>query len=332
MALPDAAMAGDGDRTMAIPDAMAQLRGASGVNIASAPAAAAPAKKSNAGLFVGLGLLAVVGGGIAVVSSQGGKSAEAPAAAVAAAPAEKPKVKLVIRASGAAEVLVDGKPECMSKDVCEVQTELGPHKVIAKNTDGKGVDQQVELVRDGQEVELKVPAVEKKAEAAAAAQGPAVVLRVVPDSAKVSVNGKPVALTAGTGPIPGLKVGDKLIVIASADGHKEETKEFIVKNPSAELFELKLEKSAGGSAPASSGASSSKPKEAAAEPGVVVVRAKPWANVMVKGKSYGETPQNITLPPGKYTVTLKKGSVEKTATATIKSGGRSEVFVDMSEP
>ncbi len=335
MALPGASLqVGDSDRTMALPDAMSQVRmnaatlGSQGGHLAPAPA------KSNVGLIVGILLAVLVAGAIAAFLKFGMGPAEAPPAAAVAAPAvpaEKPKLKLSVKAPGAVEILVDGKPECMGKELCDVSVEAGKHKVIAKNDAGKGVDQEVNVASDGQVVELKLPAVEKKPDVPppVVAQGPAVLLKIQPDTATITVNGKPVVLDKGTASLPGTKVGDKLIVIAQADGFKPETKEFEVKNPSAELFELKLQRD---KPTPTVGQTESKTKEpAAAGPGKVKINAKPWAKIEIKGKDYELTPKEVTLPAGKYTVVLTKGSVRKTVGVTVRTGETASVSVDMTE-
>lgn len=336
MALPGASLqVGDSDRTMALPDAMSQVRmNAATLSPQASPMAPAPAK-SNVGLIVGILFAVLAAGAIAAYLKFGAGNGEPPpAAAVAApaAPAEKPKLKLSVKAAGAVEILVDGKTECMGKEVCEVAVEAGKHKVIAKNDAGKGVDQEVEVASDGQVVELKLPVVEKKPDVPppAAAQGPAVLLKIQPENATITVNGKPVVLDKGNASLPGTKVGDKLIVIAQAEGFKPETKEFEVKNPSAELFELKLQRDK--PAP-TAGQAEPKAKEpaAAAGPGKVKINAKPWAKIEIKGKDYELTPKEVTLPAGKYTVTLTKGSVRKTVGVTVRAGETASVSVDMTE-
>ena len=330
MALPDAAMPADADRTMALPDALAHMRSKSQIAIAAAQLPPPMAtQKSNMGLFVGIGVAAAVAIGIAALVLFRKNDEPAPAAAAAVvAPVEKPKLKFFVKAPGAAEIMVDGKTECMSKDTCEVSVEAGKHKVIAKNAEGKGVDQEVEVAKGGESVELKVPEASKKVEApvaAPAASGLAFV-KVSPDNATVTANGQPVALVGGTGKIANVKAGDAVKIEAKADGHKTETADHVV-TKDGEIFEIKLEKEKATAAPTGG---SDKPKEAApAGPGKLTVSAKPWAKVSIKGKDYGLTPQTISLPAGKYTVTLVKGSVTKTAGATVKAGGSASVSVDM---
>ncbi len=325
MALPSPLAHGDSDRTMALPDAMAQLRGKSNVAIS---AAHAPAKKSNAGLFAGIGVAvaAAIGIGAFVATKDNGPTP--PPVAAQVAPVEAVKYKITVKAPGAAKIYIDGKVACMGKDECDESVEAGEHKVMAENADGKGVDQKLKLGRD-EVVVLTVPPVEKKAEAApqVAAQGANFFVRVQPENAAVTVNGQPVQLVGGSGKIANAKVGDALKIEAKAEGHKAEMVEKMAMKD-GEIFEIKLEKDK----PAAV-AGSDKPREAApAGPGKLTVNAKPWAKVQIKGKDYGLTPQQITLPSGKYTVVLVKGTVQKTASVTVKAGGSAAISVDMNEP
>ncbi len=328
MALPDAALPADGDRTMAIPDAMAAMRSKSQIAIPMQGASQIIVQKqSNTGLLIGIGALLAVAIGIGAFVLLGKKEEPPAAAAVAAAaaPVEKPKLKFFIKAPGAAEILVDGKPECMSKDTCDVEVEAGKHKVIAKNADGKGVDQEIDVQKGGEVVELKVPEIVKKADPApqAAAAAPNVFVKVAPDNAVVTVNGQPLALVGGTGKVASVKAGDALKIEIKAEGHKTETVDRMVTKD--ETFEFKLEKDKGTAA----ATTPTEKKDAPAGPGKLTVSAKPWAKVVIKGKEYGLTPQTITLPAGKYSVTLIKGTVTKTAGATVKAGGTATVSVDM---
>lgn len=323
MALPSLSPA-DSDRTMALPDAMAQLRNKSQVALA----AAAPPKKSNAGLFAGIGVAVAAAIGIgAFVATKDNTPPPAPVAAVAA-PAVVQKFKITVKAPGAAKIYIDGKVACMGKDECDETVEAGEHKVMAENSAGKGVDQKLKLERD-EVVELKVPEADKKVEPApvVAAQGANFFVKIQPENATVTVNGQPVQLVGGSGKIGSAKVGDALKIEVKAEGHKAETVDKMAMKD-GEIFEIKLEKDK----PAAV-AGTDKPKDPTpAGPGKLTVNAKPWAKVQIKGKDYGLTPQQITLPSGKYTVVLVKGTVQKTASVTVKAGGSAAISVDMNEP
>jgi hypothetical protein len=49
--------------------------------------------------------------------------------------------------------------------------------------------------------------------------------------------------------------------------------------------------------------------------------------VSIGTKAYGETPMKLTLPPGRYGITLTSGdgSKKKTVPVTVTSGGRVQV-------
>ena len=61
-----------------------------------------------------------------------------------------------------------------------------------------------------------------------------------------------------------------------------------------------------------------------AEPGFLDVAVDPWASLTVDGRSYGQTPTKISLPPGSHRVVLSNSELEKVESLTvkIKSGER----------
>ena len=70
------------------------------------------------------------------------------------------------------------------------------------------------------------------------------------------------------------------------------------------------------------------PAEAPKAPGFVYVDViDSWALVSIGTKAYGETPMKLTLPPGRYGITLTSGdgSKKKTVPVTVTSGGRVQV-------
>lgn len=332
----DTAMAGpaDADRTMALPDAMSQLglangRGGTGSRtMADMPAA--PAKKSKAGVFVGVGVVVAavlgVGGYVAMnhdkpaTPQQAGIAVPGPAGDAAR---PKQKVQLVIKAPGANRIDVNDNPVC-TKDECAYSGEVGAElKITARNGDRIQIAHHVLEKDDSLTLELP-KAEEKKPEVAVPAQAasPVVIVQVSPPSAEVLVNGQKIELTGGNGKVPNAKLGDTIKVEAKAEGHKSETKDFLVKNPQLETFEIKLErekeKPAGGAV-----------AQAPSGPGKLVVNAKPWAKVSEKGKDLGLTPVKVDLPAGKHTLTLTKGGVSKTVTVSIKPGQTATQNVDM---
>ena len=54
------------------------------------------------------------------------------------------------------------------------------------------------------------------------------------------------------------------------------------------------------------------------EPGYLDVAVDPWASVTVDGKSYGQTPKKISLPPGSHRVVLRNIELDKLETVTVK--------------
>lgn len=323
---------GDSDRTMALPDAAARLGlpgagpGPGGRTLVGEPIAP---KKSKAGLFVGLGVLvaAVVGIGAFVgLGSQSGTQVVQGGQAVPP-PAPEPRFKLTIKAPGAKEIAVNDELICTNKDECPYEAEKGSKiKVLAKDGDRK------ELVHatvdsDGQVIAIKLPEPVKTAEPPKPtdAANPVVIVQVQPPTATVTVNGQPLTLVNGNGKVPGVKLGDTIKVEAKADGHKTETKDFLVKNAQLETFDINLPKEQK-EAPKSGGG---EVKAAPTGPGKVVVNAKPWAKVSVKGKDLGLTPVKVDLPAGKHTLTLVKGSVTKSVTVNVKTGQTTTSNVDM---
>jgi serine/threonine protein kinase len=64
--------------------------------------------------------------------------------------------------------------------------------------------------------------------------------------------------------------------------------------------------------------------------GSLVLRVRPWAKVKIGGKRYGTTPIDpLSLPAGRYTVTLSWEGKVKKLPATIKRGGRVTLKADM---
>jgi hypothetical protein len=73
------------------------------------------------------------------------------------------------------------------------------------------------------------------------------------------------------------------------------------------------------------------PRPAPQRPGRILVRANPWADVLVDGTAIGVTPLSpISLKPGRHTVTLSNSDLKRTRTLTVevRSGRDSKVEVD----
>jgi hypothetical protein len=339
MALDSSALAapGDADRTMALPDAAAMLSGmrpASGPNASRTMAAVEPPKKSNVGLIVGgvVALAVVVGVGMVMMGGEKPKAAN-----VGAPPAAPVKVLLTIKAAGAKQISVlGGEMVCTNKDECTYKADKGVEiSVLAKDGDRQQME-KITPESDGQVLEIKLPAAEKKVEAVAAAATTILAIEVVPANADVTIAGQHVPVAGGIAKLPTAKLGDTLKVEVKAEGHKPMVKDVLVATPTVqkEVFKLESEKKADAPAAAAreggAAGEGDEGKAAAAGPGHVKVTATPWAKVSVKGKAYGTTPIDFDLPAGKHTVTLTKGDVTKSKSVVVKPGKTATVDEDMS--
>jgi serine/threonine-protein kinase len=54
------------------------------------------------------------------------------------------------------------------------------------------------------------------------------------------------------------------------------------------------------------------------EPGHLHVVVDPWANLVVDGKAYGQTPLKISLPPGSHRVVLRNAELGRVESVTVK--------------
>jgi serine/threonine protein kinase len=301
----DGLLTSDSEATMALPDAAAMLaQHRSG----TASGAQVPAKKSKTGLFVGIGALAVAVIGAGVFFGTSKQSASRPPPVVpAVAATEAPKqeqITIQINAPGAKEIQINGETEATA-DTYEYSGEQGKRiKILAIGAPGQKKLVWHTLEKNGAVVDIELPTVTKKAAPSVAAIV-AVVIQVDPSGATVTVNGKPAAVNNGNVKIAGQKLGDTLVVEATAPKHKPFKRNFIVKKQPIELFDVKLTKIAG-------------PK--AASPGKVLVRAVPWAKIIYKGRKMGLTPTTIRLPAGRQTITLVQGGKTKTVTVNVASG------------
>jgi len=331
MALDGQGPPADSDRTMALPDAMGLLEGRqpSGSRRKTMALSDTPLplpKKSRAGLFLGVGLLAAAIAAAAAFIGLRGKSAPVAGAEVAAVQASASvapharKFMLTIKAPGANQILVNDSLVSTDPETTYVGDQGTTVRIQAKNGDRVKLVHHViaaDAVVDIQLPEAPKPVEVVKVEAAA----PIVIVQVEPQSAQLLVNGAPLALTKGNAKVPNLKLGDTFKIDAKADGYKSESKTFMVKNPQLETFEIALQRDR----PLG-------PKPEAAEkagPGKVVITAKPWAKVSEKGRDLGLTPAKADVPSGKHTFTLTKGSVTKTVTLFVKAGQTATANVDM---
>lgn len=304
----------DADATMAIPDAAAMLAGRQS---GTGSAAIGAPKKNNTGLFIGIGalLVGVIGVG-AYFGTKDPPPPPPPAPEPVAAPDEpvKERITIQIKAPGAKEIKVNGETES-TDEACKFTGDKGDRiKILAIGKAGQKELIKHTLETNGAVVEVKLPKAPEKKPVPVVAKTVPVVIQVDPSGATLTVNGKPIELNSGNAKIPGLKLGDTLLVEASAPRHKPYKSTLIVKKKDLELFEIKLSKVTG-------------PRPSA--PGKVALSAKPWAKIIYKGKQMGLTPRTIKLPAGTHTITLQKGSTKKTVTVTVKSGKTVNKKVDM---
>jgi tRNA A-37 threonylcarbamoyl transferase component Bud32 len=308
------------EHTLALPDGIASL-GLAGAG-QRGQTGSAPRAKSRTGWYVGVGVGAAVLAAIAVIASGGGSKTEKVAG--------PRRIGIHIHAPGAQQILVDDNPICTEPD-CDFGGEEGKTvKILARSGERMKIIYQ-KLEHDGATVEVTIP--EPTTPTAlviappalpptAPPTGPSVLVHVDPASATLLVNDRPVALKAAEATIDGTKLGDTLHVEAKAEGYVTKHQDCVVDKATANLCMVKLEKE--------------KDKRVdtvrvvPAGPGKIVVNAKPWAHVSVKGKDYGLAPQEIQLPAGKYTVTLKRNDKTKNVSVTIKPGDNPTVTVDMS--
>ncbi|MCO4762497.1 MAG: serine/threonine protein kinase [Myxococcales bacterium] len=269
-------------------------------------------KKSNTGLFIGLGVLLVGIAGAGAFVGMGGLDKPKPVV-VAPAPVDKPepppkkKIKIHISAPGAEEIKIDGETEATSDKLTFTLEEGRSIKILAIGK--KGVKKLVRHTadKDGAKVSIKLPEVkaDKPVAPVKVVADTIVLVQVEPIAAKVKINGSDVTLVNGNLKVPNLKLGDSFKIDVTADGFKPLSKSYFVKNK-LETFEIKLEKER------------IAPK--VVKKGKVTINARPWAKVALKGRKLGLTPRSISLPPGRHTFVLTKSSITKRITVDVKSG------------
>lgn len=314
-----------GDQTRALPDGLNNPAFRSG---RSGQTDVAPTVRSRTGWYVGVGAAAAALAAIAVVVATGGnKNQPEPAPvqpAVVVPVAQKiDKITVHIHAPGAQQILVDDNPIC-TEPTCDYSGEKDKTvKILARAGERMKIVHQ-RLETEGQTIEVKLPELTTPT-AQLAAAAPVVIVHVEPAAAQanVLVNGEVLAIKNGNGKVANAKLGDTLKVEAKAEGYRNETKTFLVQNPQFETFVMTLAKEQEKRAVVA--------KAPSAGPGKIVVNAKPWAKVALKGKPLGSglTPVKEELAAGKYTLTLTKGEKTKHVPVTIKPGETTTVNVDM---
>ncbi|MBT9557267.1 MAG: serine/threonine protein kinase [Myxococcales bacterium] len=142
------------------------------------------------------------------------------------------------------------------------------------------------------------------------------VFTVTPPDAQLSINGQPqTAAAPGQFKVMGYKVGEDVEVTVSASGFKKESENLRV--TAAEFTKsFDLKKNVVVVAPTG--------------PGKVSFKAKPWAKVMVGGKSC-VTSCTLELPSGKHSAVFEQGGVTKRVSVTVKADATVSVFQDMTQ-
>ena len=69
--------------------------------------------------------------------------------------------------------------------------------------------------------------------------------------------------------------------------------------------------------------------EKEAPSGIINIKATPWAKVVINGKEYGLTPQQVLVAPGRYRVVLVKGQVTKEIEVTVRAAEVVEIAESM---
>jgi serine/threonine protein kinase len=77
--------------------------------------------------------------------------------------------------------------------------------------------------------------------------------------------------------------------------------------------------------PKTSGPPDPVPTPAGKARGKLTIRVRPWANVWINGKPYGQTPVQVELPVGRHRVRLRDEATEKSLTVTVTAGQPMEV-------
>ena len=139
-----------------------------------------------------------------------------------------------------------------------------------------------------------------------------VTFNVSPSDAKVMVNGQVLpAQSPGVFVVEAFKVGDDIEVVVTAKNHTPKSDKMkILTSELTRTIALK------------------KKTVEPSGPGTAYFKAKPWANVFVKGDTC-QTNCKMTLASGRYTATFKQGGVTKKKGFRIRPGKNVTVFVDM---
>ncbi|HRE89468.1 MAG TPA: serine/threonine-protein kinase [Myxococcota bacterium] len=178
-----------------------------------------------------------------------------------------------------------------------------------------------------------------------------------PPEAKVTASaGEVVASSAGEVKVTGLETGASVTVKATAPGRAPFEKALTL-GKRAESLKIELaavEKPADKPVDKPADKPSDKPPEplpykpvdrpvdkpvdrppdkpVAVGKGAISIDARPWAQVMVNGRPYGQTPRVVKdLEAGSHTVVLTRGAQKVTRSVKVQAGKQASVFVDFTE-
>jgi len=117
--------------------------------------------------------------------------------------------------------------------------------------------------------------------------------------------------------VAGLKIDDEVTLEVSQSNYETKKETFKVTGDN-QVVSISLDKKKTGGGNGHTGGGS----------GTVTINAKPWAQIAVDGRPVGTTPKTITLPAGRHTITLTKGSQKTTKSVTVRGGKKSTVTHD----
>lgn len=144
-------------------------------------------------------------------------------------------------------------------------------------------------------------------------------LSVDPATAKVLLDGKPVATPGGQAEVKGVyKVGDEVEVSATAPGRKAFHQKVALASVN-QAVQVRLEKAADKAPPA-----------VPVDTGFVTINARPWADVYWKGRKVGTTPlRSYEVPVGNQVFVLKNPVASKELPVVVEKGRTTSHLVDV---